>query len=218
MTTRRSPRRAPDACDVDRVDVRVVDERPEEPVDDLPADDRVPADRPVVAFAAAPFVGRALEPRAPLDVALGAAFRVDDGDAFVVGFVVGLGAGFDVDLGAAFEVPLPEPAAEPRAVVDRDGPDVARLLDVVPRGVSPDRRGVAPERPEDPEPPVRPPPERAPSPREVPAPRRPSSARTTGHSSVSNRTAAPPYDVRVHRPRSRAAATPELSESRRAGA
>ncbi|GAB3105341.1 hypothetical protein [Isoptericola nanjingensis] len=53
--------------------------------------------------------------------------------------------------------------------------------------------------------PDRPAPERAPEPREVPPPRRPSSARATGHPSVSIRAAAPPYDARPHLRRSRAA-------------
>ncbi|MGF0115620.1 hypothetical protein ACQFYA_04730 [Promicromonospora sp. Marseille-Q5078] len=105
-----------------------------------------------------------------------------------------LAPAFDVDA-PPFDVPFAAPGEAPRDDVDdRPDPLAGRLPD------------AAPERPDAPEPPVRPVPERAPEPREVLAPRRPSSARATGHPSVSIGAAAPPYDARLPWPGSRAAA------------
>lgn len=81
-----------------------------------------------------------------------------DAEPFEAGRPVLFGAPFAVLFGVFFEAPWAPP-------------------DVVLR-VPPDDRPVPAE-------PVRPAPERAPDPREVPAPRRPSSARATGHPSVS---------------------------------
>ncbi|MFD6177640.1 MULTISPECIES: hypothetical protein [unclassified Isoptericola] len=172
VTTRRFPPRAPDErfnddrADDDRLlDERLVDDRL---VDDRLVDERLVDERLVDARVVDERADEAFAPpdRAPPpDPDLAEAPRAAPfGACFGAGFEVDFAPLRDADaegfFGAGVAPPLPAPVVVPR--------------DVVPRG-------EAPERPDAPE--------RAPAPREVLPPRRPSSARATGHPSVSNRTA-----------------------------